>query len=318
MRLDYTCRYENNTAVGEADVTITPVTGRRSRLTGEAVTKHFLIVKQEQKAPKCSLSFLKNADGETFTAVIENIEGAEYSFDGEHFSSENRKTDCAPETSYTGYIRMKETERCFASPASQDTQITPKKQNQTPEPEEKTLAAPSILSIKASAEKSGVFVTISVSPVNAADRYEVYRTVGTATAKVGTILSGQTSLQDKNPVKSASYYAVAISGDGTVKSSSGEAKTFQLGKAVKIKKVTSAKKGITVFWKKNKKAVKYVIYRSSKKNTGYTKIKTLGKKKVSFADTKAKKGKSYYYKIAVITKSSVSLMSSASKKVKRK
>lgn len=70
-------------------------------------------------------------------------------------------------------------------------------------------------------------------------------------------------------------------------------------------------------WKKVKGAKKYVLYRSTKKNSGYVKVKTLGKTKYSYTDKKAKKKKKYYYKVAVLIKSQYSLMSTASKGVKR-
>lgn len=71
-------------------------------------------------------------------------------------------------------------------------------------------------------------------------------------------------------------------------------------------------------WKKAKSAKKYVLYRSTKKNSGYVRVKTLGKKKLSYIDKKVKKSKKYYYKIAVLTTSKSSLMSAASKRVKCK
>ena len=316
---DFTYSYADNTMPGLAELTVTPKEG--GRLKGNSVTKSFTIQKAGQSAPQeCILTFEQNDDGKTFTAVIAEIEGAEYSFDGETWSEENKKPDCQPETEYTAYIRMKETETHTASPYAEKTMIAPKLQTTEVKPpvtQEKELAAPEIQSLKAVAGKAGVYIQVEVTPVADADRYEIYRVAGTKTTRIGTTASGQTMLQDENPVKSAKYYAVAVSGDGKLKSKAGGQKEIKLSKATKIKKVSASSKGITITWKKVKNAKKYVLYRSTKKNSGYTKIKTLGKKKVSYVDKKAKKRKKYYYKVVVLTKSQPSLMSKASKKVKR-
>lgn len=312
---DFTYSYANNTKPGRADVTVTPKTG--GRLTGNPVTKHFTILKANQAAPKeWTLTFEENADKKTFTAVITAIEGAEYSFDGETWSEQNKKSDCQPETEYTAYIRMQETETHLASPIAETTAAAPKI-TQTVIPE-KELEAPDIKALKAAAGKTGVSVQIEVNPVANADRYEIYRVAGGKTTPVKTTESGKTVVQDENPQKSAKYYAVAVSRDGRFKSRAGNSKTITFSKETKMKKVSAVSNGIKVSWKKIKNAKKYVLYRSTKKNAGYTKVKTLGKKKLSYIDKKAKKGKNYYYKIVVLTKTQPSLMSKASKKVKRK
>ena len=129
---------------------------------------------------------------------------------------------------------------------------------------------------------------------------------------VGNTKSGGTVLTDKKlTAKKASYYAVALSADGKEISDKGQAKAITMAQAVKIKKASRTSQGITIKWAKSRQAVKYVIYRSTKKASGYTRIATVSKKKLSYLDKKAKKGKKYYYKIAVKTKNQVSLMSKA-------
>ncbi len=305
---DFTYSYKNNTNSGTASVTVTPAEG--SSLTGSPVTKDFNIQKADGKAPDCSLAFTLNADGKTFTAVIEEVEGAEYSFDGRTWTGNNKKTDCQPGTEYTAFIRMGANENYNASPPAYKWLTAPEL-----EPE---LAAPVIEALKAKAYPNGIYVDITVNPTANADRYEIYRIAGKKNTLVGITESGKNTLCDKSPVKSASYYAVAVSRDGRFKSGDGSPKTIAFSKGTKIKKVSAVSNGMKVTWKKMKNAKKYVLYRSTKKNAGYTKIKILGKKKLSYVDKKAKKGKSYYYKIAVLTKSQPSLMSRASKKVKRK
>lgn len=69
------------------------------------------------------------------------------------------------------------------------------------------------------------------------------------------------------------------------------------GKVV-IKSYKKTKSSITLKWKKLSVPVSgYMIYRSTKKNSGYKKIKTVSQKTSSYKDKKLKKGKTYYYKI---------------------
>lgn len=52
----------------------------------------------QQEVPAISMKFTLNDDGETYTAVIAKVSGAEYSFDGTDWSDNNTKTDCRPTT----------------------------------------------------------------------------------------------------------------------------------------------------------------------------------------------------------------------------
>ena len=62
--------------------------------------------------------------------------------------------------------------------------------------------------------------------------------------------------------------------------------------------VSSKKKKAFLKWKKNSKATGYEIYRATKKNGKYKKIRTIKKASaVTFTDRKVKKGKTYYYKV---------------------
>ena len=180
------------------------------------------------------------------------------------------------------------------------------------------LAAPTVKSAKASASKSGVTIKVTVNAVAGADRYDVYRVVKGKASKVGTTASGKTAITDKKVTsRTVSYYAVAVSKDGTQVSANGAAKKVTLAKAVSIKKISSASKSVKLTWKKVKGA-KVVVYRSSKRNSGYVKVGTSKKNATVFTTKKGlKKGKSYYYKIVVVKGSKISLMSKA-KKVKVK
>ena len=62
--------------------------------------------------------------------------------------------------------------------------------------------------------------------------------------------------------------------------------------------VSSKKKKAFLKWKKNSKATGYEIYRATKKNGKYKKIRTIKKASAAtFTDSKVKKGKTYYYKV---------------------
>ncbi len=270
------------------------------------------IKKADQEAPECSLTFTKNKDGKTYTAEIGEVEGAEYSFDGINWSDSNKKEDCLPETSYTAFIRMKETGTHNASAAAHTTKISPKLEQGT----ENALEAPKIKKLQATAYKAGIYMDITIQEAADAEKYEVYRIAGTKTTKIGATASGKNTIQDKNPVKSAKYYAVAIGKDGKTTSEPGEAKAVKLADGTKITKISSTTAQIKVTWKKISKAKQYVVYRSTKKSSGYTKIKTVSKNTVSFTDKNVKKGKVYYYKTAVITSTQPSLLSGASKAAK--
>ncbi|MBE6741457.1 MAG: hypothetical protein E7570_04050 [Ruminococcaceae bacterium] len=61
-------------------------------------------------------------------------------------------------------------------------------------------------------------------------------------------------------------------------------------------------KTVTVKWKKITNATNYEIYRATKKDGTYTKIKTVSSKTLSYKDAKRTKGKTYYYKVRAVRK----------------
>ena len=189
------------------------------------------------------------------------------------------------------------------------------KKAETPKPEVK-LAAPAVKEVKAKAAKGGVTVTVTVEPVKDAAAYDVYRVVKGKADKVGTTAAGKTAVTDTTAIRGASYYAVAVSADGRTVSKAGAAVAVQLAKAPKIKKASAGTKSVKLTWKKAK-GTKVVVYRSTKKNSGYKKAATSRKGAASLVNKKVKAGKTYYYKIATVKGKTVSAMSKA-KKVKIK
>ena len=78
--------------------------------------------------------------------------------------------------------------------------------------------------------------------------------------------------------------------------------TAAKAQTVKGIKVKVKKNKATVSWKKNTEVTGYEVYRSTKKKSGYKKIKTLKKNtKIKFVNKKLKKGKKYFYKVRSFT-----------------
>lgn len=180
-----------------------------------------------------------------------------------------------------------------------------------------TLDAPKVKAAKAKVTKTGVVVNVTVEAVKDAASYDVYRVVKGKATKVGTTAAGKTTVKDKKAVKGASYYAVAVSKDGKAVSKAGAAVAVKLAKTPKIQKATAGSKNAKLSWKKVKGA-KVVVYRSTKKNSGYKKVATTRKNATSVTNKKGlKAGKTYYYKIATIKGKLISAMSKA-KRVKIK
>lgn len=192
------------------------------------------------------------------------------------------------------------------------------KKAETPAPTpEVTLDVPKVKAAKAKVTKTGVVVNVTVEAVKNAASYDVYRVVKGKATKVGTTAAGKTTVKDTKAVKGASYYAVAVSKDGKVVSKAGAAVAVKLAKAPKIQKATAGSKSAKLTWKRVKGA-KVVVYRSTKKNSGYRKVATTGKSAASVTNKKGlKAGKNYYYKIVTIKNKVISAMSKA-KRVKIK
>ena len=69
----------------------------------------------------------------------------------------------------------------------------------------------------------------------------------------------------------------------------------------KITSGKSSKGKVTLKWQKVNDAAGYVVYRSTKKGSGYTKIAEITKgSTVKYTDKTAKKGKKYYYKVRAV------------------
>lgn len=256
-----------------------------------------------EKAKENASAALKNAE-EIADAGQKDYEAASWkAFDAAYKALKNAPADADKATLESLTLALRNAQAAL-------------KKAETPAPEV-TLDAPKVKAAKAKVTKTGVVVNVTVEAVKDAASYDVYRVVKGKATKVGTTAAGKTTVKDKKAVKGASYYAVAVSKDGKAVSKAGAAVAVKLAKAPKIQKATAGSKNAKLSWKKVKGA-KVVVYRSTKKNSGYKKVATTRKNATSVTNKKGlKAGKTYYYKIAMIKGKLISAMSKA-KRVKIK
>ena len=256
-----------------------------------------------EKAKENASAALKNAE-EIADAGQKDYEAASWkAFDAAYKALKNAPADADKATLESLTLALRNAQAAL-------------KKAETPAPEV-TLDAPKVKAAKAKVTRTGVVVNVTVEAVKDAASYDVYRVVKGKATKVGTTAAGKTTVKDKKAVKGASYYAVAVSKDGKAVSKAGAAVAVKLAKAPKIQKATAGSKNAKLSWKKVKGA-KVVVYRSTKKNSGYRKVATTRKNTTSVTNKKGlKAGKTYYYKIATIKGKLISAMSKA-KRVKIK
>ena len=142
-----------------------------------------------------TLGFALNEDQKTFTATIPEVENAEYSFDGKQYSAVNTKTDCAPNTEYTGYVRIPGTDTQKASAVTSSTQTAPKL----------TVVAPVFKPDGTTSFRGTQTVEISCATPGASI---YYTTDGTMPTSSGTAYSGAISLTSTTTIK-----AIAVKAD---------------------------------------------------------------------------------------------------------
>ena len=142
-----------------------------------------------------TLGFALNDDQKTFTATIPEVKNAEYSFDGKQYSAVNTKTDCAPNTEYTGYVRIPETDTQKASAVTSSTQTAPKL----------TVAAPVFKPDGATSFRGTQTVEISCATPGASI---YYTTDGTTPTSNSTAYNGAISLTSTTTIK-----AIAVKAD---------------------------------------------------------------------------------------------------------
>lgn len=174
--------------------------------------------------------------------------------------------------------------------------------------EVKTLAAPSLTSVKSVIRSGNSNVAVKVSKVEGAAGYRIYRKSGGKVTLLGTTADG--TYYDVKPVGGkASYLAEAV--NGTAVSAKSAEVSITLPKAtakVTAKAVkTGGRRAVKITWKRVKGASKYMVFRSAKSGSGYKRIAVVKKAKTaSYTDKKVAKGKKYYYRVVAVKKKAYS------------
>lgn len=220
-----------------------------------------------------------------------------YTFLGWYLENQKYDFETPVTTDITLYARWEKTKTPEPTPTPNPPEPTP-----TPTPTQDVPAAPALVSVKSIANKKNVQVKIQVNPVAGAERYQVYRRKGNKEVLVGE--GTGTIFYDNNLISGkVSYFAKAVKG-GSV-SAAGAEKSMILPKATaKVTVKAKGKKTVTLKWKKVDGATGYLVYRSTKKNSGYQRIASLKKgTKTTYTDKKGlKKGKKYFYRIVTVKK----------------
>ena len=178
--------------------------------------------------------------------------------------------------------------------------------NPTPKPAPEVPEAPALASVKSIANKKSVQVEIQVIPAAGAEGYQVYRRKGNREVLIGE--GTGTVFYDENPVSGrVFYFAKAVKGSSI--SAAGSEKSITLPKTTaKVTAKAKGKKTVTLKWKKVSGATGYLVYRSTKKDSGYQRIAVLKKgTKTAYTDKKGlKKGKKYFYRIITVKRKTYS------------
>ncbi|MBE7043119.1 MAG: hypothetical protein E7399_06450 [Ruminococcaceae bacterium] len=145
------------------------------------------------------LTFSLNSDGESFTATIPAIENGLYSFDGVNYSENNKKTDCKPNTMYTGFVKYAKTADAEESSVVTNTQTTPKVVVKTPEiiPEQESFTSSMSISIYCDTPGATIYYTTNgTMPTVASKKYTGPFTI-TATSTIKAIAVKENMVQSE-------------------------------------------------------------------------------------------------------------------------
>lgn len=149
-------------------------------------------------------------------------------------------------------------------------------------------------------------IKVSWSAVRGAAGYELYRATSKngKYSKVKTLSSSTKSYTNTGRTTGTTYYykvrAYKKVRDTIYRGNYSAVVSAKptLGKVSSVKTKQNGKQKIKVSWKKVTGASGYVVYQSTKKGSGYNKVKTIKKgNTVSYTTKKLKKNKKYYYKV---------------------
>lgn len=190
------------------------------------------------------------------------------------------------------------------------------------DPDKVELAVPAITSLDATLSQ----VQVKWGKVTNAGGYELYFSTkknGTYT-KITTVSAGKTLTYTHKALAPATtfYYKVRAYAqkNGVISYSDySEIQSVKTAlKPVKIKAVSNYNyRTLKISWSRNSESTGYIIYRSTKQNSGYKRIKTItDNKTISYKDNTCTTGKKYYYKIVAYTKTSSKTYKSAASEIK--
>ena len=195
-----------------------------------------------------------------------------------------------------------------AAPQPDNGNTTPDNGNTTPD-NNTTPAVKDYTSLNATS--AGVSsIKLSWKKVSKASGYVVYR-ANSANGKykaIKTIKKGKTtSFTDKKRTTGKTYY-YKLRPYKTVKNKkqymdySSVVSTKAVPGRVKFTKLTAGNQKATLKWKKVSGASGYLLYRSDRRDGGFTCINSVSSRKTSYTNTKLKKGQTYYYRIRAYRK----------------
>ena len=195
-----------------------------------------------------------------------------------------------------------------AAPQPDNGNTTPDNGNTTPD-NNNTPAVKDYTSLNATS--AGVSsIKLSWKKVSKASGYVVYR-ANSANGKykaIKTIKKGKTtSFTDKKRTTGKTYY-YKLRPYKTVKNKkqymdySSVVSTKAVPGRVKFTKLTAGNQKATLKWKKVSGASGYLLYRSDRRDGGFTCINSVSSRKTNYTNTKLKKGQTYYYRIRAYRK----------------
>lgn len=172
----------------------------------------------------------------------------------------------------------------------------------------KTLKMTSITAVKATGSTS---VKLEWKAVDGASGYQVYRSASKDSGyeKVGQVKGKNTKTYEDKTLEAGKTYYYQVRAYKSNSAKNGVASFSKAQKAWTIKQVvlsqitSDSKNQVTLGWKKISKAEGYVIYRSSKSNSGFEKIAAISSgATLTYTDKDVTSGNTYYYKIAATYK----------------